>query len=321
MSGRRLYWRGMVACIVIGERRAMGTDRYTRPDRARPGRGLDAAIQALSRVFSSRIEVADAACLVVDLSREQGRFTGPEAMASGIRECIAEATGLDVSIGLAADRTSARLAACLPGADGRTRIVPPWQARRFLQWLPIADVLDPGPALKAFLDEQGVVYCGQMRHVSMDDMRRRFGRHGARLWLASQGRDPGPVATPASLPEVIGLGKLLPPATRDPRIIESALEHIAARLAERLRDLGLRAQGLEITLETPVGPLRSVQGFERPSAGHETLVASCRTALRHAWDGQTVTGVHLRTRGSLAPRRPAGAGTRGSASGADRHCR
>ncbi len=315
MSARRIYWSGMIACIVFGRRRAAGTERRRGQAGTDSGPAIGPVVRTLDRLFPGRLELTDGSRIEIDLGREQSRFTGPEAIVSVLRNVLVETTGGEAAIGLAADRTCARMAASLPCPGGGARIVPPWQARSFLQWLPVADVLDLGPAIKGFLDHRGIVYCGQMRHLSMAEMRRRFGRHGVRLWCASQGRDPGPAVARVSTPDSVGLGKLLPPATRDPRAIESALEQVAKGLAGRLRALGLAAHGLEITLETASGPLRCRQTLDRPSATEDVLAGLCRTALWRAWDGQAVSGVHLQTRGRLSHAATAMGVTSGAGSG------
>ncbi len=285
MSGARLYWRTMIACIVVdGDGGGTG-------DRTRELAGL------LSGRFSRRMEIEAGRRLYIDLGREQRRLGNATSLAASLAGAVSEIVGGGGAIGLAGDRSTARVAAETAVGTKRVRVVPPWESRRFLRWRPVDDLLPVGPLMKRFLDERGIVYCGQMRRLTLDEVGRRFGRFGRLLWLASQGRDPRGLRIADRRPASIGHGLLFAVPVRGAEALVAALERTSLRVVDRLERMGLVASSFDIVLGARDGTaIESVWRTAAPGGSPDELFAALRNFVDTAWDGRRIAQVYLTAR-------------------------
>lgn len=177
----------------------------------------------------------------LDVTRCQALFGAPEKMAVMAKQRVKEASGLLCSVGLSGDKTTAKFAAKLIKPDGLT-IIPPWEARARLKHVPVTELCGIKSGIGGFLAKHGVILCGDMEKLPISILAQRFGNLGRRIWYMCQGADPDPVHTRVADPKSMGHGKVMPPNTRDPRVVDTFLMHMSEKLAARMRQHGFRAQ-------------------------------------------------------------------------------
>lgn len=307
--------RGSVLLAVSPEARALGlfpgmawAEARTRcPELAlvvaRPERYAEISgrlMQALTEV-SPELEAFALDEAFLDLSHCQAYYRhDPERILALIRQTVFRASGLNCSVGISGDRTTARWAARQGLAEGGL-VVPPDAAAARLAPLPLAEVCGIGPGIAEFLAAYGVHSCGDMQKIPIGVPARRFGNLGRRLWLMAQGRDPAPVDSRPRPPRPGSLLRTLPPLTRNADQLQAAFLQLADKLSRRLRRDGLQAGELQVGLRAPEGWRQDWLPLEQATDDARTLFAPCRRFLRQHWFGEEVQQILLYGR----PQRPA----------------
>lgn len=170
----------------------------------------------------------------LDVTRCQMLHGTPEAMGRMAKKLVYEASGLQCSVGVSGDKTTAKFAAKLHKPDGFT-VIPPWEAKERLRYVPVTELCGIKSGIGGFLARHGVLKCGDMEKVPISILARRFGNLGRRIWYMCQGADPEPVQLKVPSPKSMGHGKVMPPNTRDSTVIETYLMHMCEKLGARLR--------------------------------------------------------------------------------------
>jgi DNA polymerase-4 len=226
------------------------------------------------------------------VTRCQRLFGPPEGIAERAMRVVRQATRLPCSVGLSGDKSTAKYASDLRKPNGIT-IIPPWEAAQRLRDVPVTELCGIGNGVGAYLAARGVRTCGDMARLPVSELGRRFGSIGRRLWLMAQGLDPVPVHTSVAPPKSVGHGKVMPPATRDHEVIVMYLEHMAFKVAVRLRRYNLVAQVFSIGLNTDLGWIGNKYRTEIPTNDSRPLIVLCQRMLAEHWQGQGVHQVHV----------------------------
>jgi DNA polymerase-4 len=202
------------------------------------------------------------------------------------------------SVGLAGDKTTAKYAAKLHKPDGFT-VIPPWRAREALRNVPVTELCGINKGIGDFLAARGVITCGDMARLPIGELARRFGNPGRRIWLMCQGRDSEPVRTEVPPPKSLGHGKVMPPDTRDPRVLRVYLLHMSEKVGARLRRHAMVAQTFFIGLSLRDGWLADHYRSETPTDDGRLIYRFARRLLADHWRGEGVFQVQVR---ALDPR-------------------
>jgi len=185
----------------------------------------------------------------LDVTRCQLLFGTPDKIGQMAKELVFNASGLLCSIGVSGDKTTAKFAAKQQKPDGFT-VIPPWQAKAQLKNVPVTELCGIKSGIGGFLAKHGVLTCGDMEKVPISILAKRLGNLGRRIWYMCQGADPDPVHTHVASPKSMGHGKVMPPNTRDPQVIETYLMHMCEKLGARLRHHHFYAQRFFIGLRS-----------------------------------------------------------------------
>jgi DNA polymerase-4 len=232
------------------------------------------------------IEVFSVDEAFLDVTRCQ-RLDTPENFARRAQEIIITETGLPCSIGVSGDKTTAKFAAKLHKPNGIT-VIPPWETEARLHDVPVTELCGIGNGIGRYLADRGVMKCGDMKHLPMQEMTRRFGPLGQRIWLMCQGCDPSPVKPTTGLPKSIGHGKILPPATRSSHIISNVASHLCERVAARLRRHHMTAQLFFFSFRTDDGWIAAKVKLPRLDDGN-AVFREWQRFIREHWQGD---GMH-----------------------------
>ena len=220
----------------------------------------------------------------LDLTRCQKAFGHPIEMARRAREAVFRASGLPCSIGLSGDKTTAKYAAKRVKPEGFT-VIPPWEAREQLHDVPLTALCGIKDGIGGYLAARGIQTCGDMQHLPIGELGRRFGNPGRRIWYMAQGLDPDPVRTGIPPPQSLGHGKIMPPNTRDREVLGIYLLHMSEKLGARLRQHGLESQTFAIGLRSDAGLVTRPYRTLRPTDDSREIYALCQSYLEEHWSG------------------------------------
>jgi protein ImuB len=244
-----------IACIVVSNFTLAALCRaeptFSRTVSVDYRRAAQAALCEVATSCSPRVEDAsngnDKGYGIVYLDAQGAPFSSEYALGAALT-ARAESIGLEVRVGIASTKITARLAAHQsPGVT----VVPPSAERRFLAPLPIA-LLEPDRELAAALARWGITHLGQLACLSPGAMGTRFGPAGATLVRRARGEDPTPlVPTPerSSFEEEVVLGYSIDTLEPLSFVLRGCLDRLSARLALR----GLACSGLHLSLGLATG--------------------------------------------------------------------
>lgn len=229
----------------------------------------------------------------LDVTRCQLLHGTPEKIGRMAKELVYEASGLLCSVGVSGDKTTAKYAAKQQKPDGLI-VIPPWESKQRLKNVPVTDLCGIKSGIGGFLAKHGVMKCGDMENVPISILAKRFGNLGRRIWYMCQGADPDLVHTQVASPKSMGHGKVMPPNTRDPKVIETFLMHMSEKLGARLRHHQYRAKHFFIGLRSyDFGWLGATAQTAQPTNDGKDIFQLGAFTLAQHWHGEPVSQIQV----------------------------
>ncbi len=193
----------------------------------------DAAIDVL-RDYTPEVERISIDEAFADVAGSTRLFGEPAAIAQTVRARVRAELGLAISIGVARTKHLAKIASQVAKPDGLL-VVDPATEVEFLHGLPVELMWGVGPVTKERLARAGVTTIGQLAVRSPESMEKLLGRAaGQKLLGLSWNRDVREVQTHRRA-RTIGAQSALGRQPATERVFRPALQHLAERIASRLR--------------------------------------------------------------------------------------
>jgi DNA polymerase-4 len=263
-----------------------------RPSRPEIYAEVSASIMESLEAITPDIEIFSIDEAFLDVTHCQRLHGTPEEMGAMAKNIILEKTGLPSSVGVSGDKTTAKYAANLKKPDGLT-VIPPWEVEARLAYVPVTELCGIGHKIGQFLASQGVTVCGEMKHLPVSVLGKRFGNLGRRIWLMAQGKDPEPVLTESRAPKSLGHGKVMPPQSNDERVILNYFAQMSEKVAKRLRRYSLKAQTYYIGYCSDEGWSGGKYKLIIPEHDGTYLFRLCRYMLDTYWSGENVRQIQV----------------------------
>ncbi len=185
---------GVKTGMRVHEARRLCPGLIQHPARPKVYAAISTRIMHALRDISPDVEVFSVDEAFIDVTRCQRLHGSPEHIARLTRQRIHEVSGgLPCSIGVAGNKSTAKIASELKKPNGLT-VFPPWETRGRLDKVPMEKLCGLGPNIAEFLSQYGARTCGDVARLPLTVLARRYGVTGKYLWLACQGQDTDPVA-------------------------------------------------------------------------------------------------------------------------------
>jgi DNA polymerase-4 len=235
-------------------------------------------------------------------------FGSGKKIADEIRERVKFELGITASIGVSYNKIFAKLGSDIKKPDATTVITQ--ENFRELVWpLPAADLLGVGRATQVKLAKLNIKTIGGIATCDSNLLNRWFGKWGLFLHTYANGLDTSPVADfgEEKVVKSIGNGTTCPRDLENDEDAHIVFQNLAESVAERMRDLGLQAKTVEISLRD-----NSLFWFTRQtSLSRPTYISSelCSAAMRlllenYQWEkplrSVTIRGTNLVPIGSVS---------------------
>lgn len=205
------------------------------PTRMSVYRQESAAIRAVFSEYTDRIEPLSLDEAYLDVTGVERCHGSATLIAEDIRRRIVEETGLTASAGVAPNKFLAKVASDMDKPDGIT-VIPPGSIEDFVKDLPVEAIPGVGKVTTRRFHRLGFRTCADLRELTMQEMWRRFGKRGRRLYNLSRGIDERPVRI-ERIPKSVSVENTY---TEDLPDCEACLARIPELLESLLKRFGRR---------------------------------------------------------------------------------
>jgi DNA polymerase-4 len=196
--------------------------------------------------FSPIVEMVSIDEAYLDLAGTERLYGPPFAAAHKLLTAITACTGLPCSAGLASTRLVAKV--CSDQAKPKGLLwIPPGQEAQFLAPLPVRKIPGIGEVTERALRALGIDYVHQLSDAGLERLEKIFGQWGTALYRKARGGDSYEFVLDAE-PKSISHNHTFGEDTDDTTVLESMLSHLSQKACKRLREAGLSARTLTLTI-------------------------------------------------------------------------
>jgi len=196
--------------------------------------------------FSPIVEMVSIDEAYLDLGGTERLHGPPLAAADKLLRTITRSTELPCSGGLATTRLVAKVASDQAKPRGLVWVAPGMEAR-FLAPLPIRKIPGIGEVTERALRALGIETVDQLASHSQEKLEKIFGQWGTALYRKARGGDAYEFLIDAE-PKSISHNHTFGEDTGDVAEMESLLSHLSQKACKRLREAGLFARTLTLTI-------------------------------------------------------------------------
>jgi len=224
----------------------------------------------------------------VDVTGSLKLFGDGKTIADKIRERVKFELGITASVGVSDNKIFAKLGSDLKKPDGTT-VISEDNYREVVWPLPAEDLLGVGRATQIKLAKMGIKTIGDVATADPKRLVKYLGKWGYFLYVYANGKDTSPVAEFGQEKIVKSVGN----STTCPRDLENdndahiVFQDLAESVAERLRELGLKARTVEVSLrDNKLFWFARQTTLPRPTFVSTELTAAAMTLLRanYKWE-------------------------------------
>lgn len=274
------------------------------PGRMRLYSDASVEVMRIFRTYTPLVEPLSLDEAFLDVTGCERRYGTPQTIADHIRDNVRAAVDLPISVGVATNKSVAKIASTLAKPDGR-RIVAPGTEQEFLDPLPVRMVWGIGPKSEARLAVRGVRTIGDLARHEPERMGELH--KPAALARGIDSREVEAERTAKSVGNEVTFSR----DTSDRDLVLSYLRQLADHVARRLRAKRLAGRTVvlklryadfrtitrQVTLETPTDQIGDIF-----SAARDSLLSQTSDGDIYRLVGVHVTGVRSKTPRQLALR-------------------
>lgn len=221
---------------------------YVRPKFELYGRVSDEVMNTL-RSYAGTFEQVSIDEAFMDVTDLVSDYEGASKLAEGLKRELREKFGLTCSIGIAPNKSCAKIACETQKPDGLT-VVEQGKVREFLAPLPVRAIPGVGKKTAGFLKSRAIETIGELQKVPGKQLVKYFGKGGVWLWGVAQGLEKTEVRE-RDTPKSLSVEHTFEMDEEDWRIILETVQQLVDELHERVLStrLALRKVSFKIRFE------------------------------------------------------------------------
>jgi DNA polymerase IV len=247
------------------------------------GHWSDRVAELLAR-FSPTVEMASIDEAYLDLSGTERVHGPPLSAAHSLLREITRTTNLPCSGGLGTTRLVAKVASDQAKPRGLVW-VPPGSEAAFLAPLGVRRIPGIGRVTEAALKGLGIETVGQLQQITIERLEEIFGRWGTALFRKAHGIDSYEFFVDAE-PKSLSHNQTFGTDTNNRDQLESMLSYLCQKVSKRLRDAGLHARTVTLTLRyADFTTITRSHTLKDPSDLDAEFLQAFRDLFTRAWDG------------------------------------
>jgi DNA polymerase IV len=244
-------------------------------------------VAAILAKYSPTVEMASIDEAYLDLAGTERLHGPPLSAANSLLREITSTTGLPCSGGLAATRLVAKVASDQAKPRGLVW-VPPGSEAVFLAPLAARRIPGIGKVTEASLQSLGIGTIAQLQAMSLERLEASFGRWGTALYRKARGIDSYEFFIDAE-PKSISHNQTFGKDTNNRELLHSTLSYLCQKAAKRLRDTGLHARTITLTLRfIDFHTITRNHSLAEPSDLDTVFLSAIRELFARAWNGKAM---------------------------------
>jgi DNA polymerase-4 len=244
-------------------------------------------VAAILAKFSPVVEMASIDEAYLDLTGTERLLGPPLAAAHKLLREITATTSLPCSGGLGPTRLVAKVASDQAKPRGLVW-VPPGAEAAFLAPLAVRRIPGIGRVTEAALKATGIETLAQLQTMSLERLEETFGRWGTALYRKARGIDSYEFFIDAE-PKSLSHNQTFGEDTNDRELLHSTLSYLCQKASKRLRDAGLHARTVTLTLRfADFTTITRNQTLAEPSDLDALLLKAIGGLFSRAWNGSAM---------------------------------
>lgn len=182
----------------------------------------------------------------LDVSEQAPDFDAARQLAQALKQRVREETQLTISIGVAGNKSAAKIASDMEKPDGLVLVLPEHTAA-FLSPLPARALPGVGPKAAQKLAEAGITTIGDIAEAASETLERMLGSRGPYLLALARGEDDRGIETEHERKSV-GAERTFPRDLSPGDELSQWLLDVATEVSRRLKEQGVQAGTIELKL-------------------------------------------------------------------------
>jgi DNA polymerase-4 len=248
------------------------------------GRWSDRIASILSK-YSPVVEMASVDEAYIDLAGTE-RLHGPAlAAADKLSREITSTTGLPCSVGVGTSRLIAKVASEQAKPRGLVWVAP-GREEAFLAPLSVRRIPGIGKVTEGALKAIGIESIAQLQAATLERLEENFGKWGEALFRKARGIDSYEFFVDAEA-KSLSHNQTFGEDTNDRGRLESTLSYLCQKASKRVRDAGLHARTVTLTLRyADFKTISRGHTLAEPSDLDAVFLKAVRELFLRAWDGK-----------------------------------
>jgi len=221
---------------------------YLRPNYDLYGDASESVLDVL-RTYADVLEHVSIDEAFLDVTGRVKGFDTADAYAARVKAAIRERQGLACTIGVAPNKSVAKMASDLAKPDG-LKVVRPEEVVAFLDPLPVTRISGVGTKTAQLLERVGVRTIGDLSRFPGAELKKLMGKNSVWLWAIARGVEELPVEERPD-PKSISVERTFEKDVTDWTRVESTIRDVARNVFLRARAQGatFRTIGIKIRFE------------------------------------------------------------------------
>jgi DNA polymerase-4 len=244
----------------------------------------------------------------MDVTNTQHLFGDPFTIARKVQETIQKETGVYARVGIGPNKLLAKVACDNFAKKNETGIF--WLTKENMKevmWpLPVKGLFGVGSQMRRHLERMGIRTIGHLAQTPLNQLKKRWGINGERLWLSANGLDYSPVVPPSIVRYQKGIGHhmTLPRDYHSKEEIRVVLLELSEEVCRRARRHHVMGQTVSVgcrgaDFNFPTGFHRQIKLVEPTNVTIEVFKAAWELFNIH-WDGKPIRSCGISLSGLMS---------------------
>ncbi|VUT26729.1 MAG: DNA polymerase IV [Candidatus Methanolliviera sp. GoM_asphalt] len=204
-------------------------------------------IMEIVKRYADKFEQVSIDEAFLDVSTKVKDWNEARGYAYKIKKETVNKEGLTCSIGAAPNKMVAKIASDFAKPDGLT-VVEEAKVKMFLDPLPVGKIPGVGPKTEKILSGMGIERIGQLAEYDTQELFKKFGRYGRRLYLVSKGIDESEIKEKRER-KSLGRERTFAKDTKDPKLINTHIDDLASKVYEALKEGGFLFRTISVKVK------------------------------------------------------------------------